>query len=426
MHIAAGIEETLEAIRYLRSLTAAVLVCKRGARGCVVFAGEIPAALEDGLVAPGLAIETYNVLGAGDAFLAGFLSGYLRGEPHALSARRANACGALAVSRLLCSSEFPTLAELDHFLAHGSSHAALREDPRLNHLHRVTTRRPQPHMLQVLAIDPGATLPESTASAAATRQRLEHFGRLAMDAVAHVAAGREGFGVALAATSGVAAVPLNLRDLLWVARTVHPREARSQEVGSEGSLAVQLNEWPIGITAHCRCEVHPDDARELREAQERALRNLAAVCHAQGRELLLELGCGATGAAHTDTVTRALARIYALDVRPDWWLLEAQPDTLSFEDCARVISANDGYCRGILLRLGEASEFAAALEVAAAVALVRGFVTGGSIIGGAAAAWLAGQLSEEAVRAQVAERFGALADLWSAARDRGHDRRSAN
>ena len=41
MHIAAGIEDTLAAIRHIRSLTDAVIVCKRGARGCVVFPGEI-------------------------------------------------------------------------------------------------------------------------------------------------------------------------------------------------------------------------------------------------------------------------------------------------------------------------------------------------------------------------------------------------
>ena len=426
LHIAAGIEDTLAAIRHLRSLTGAVLVCKRGARGCVVFVDEIPGALEDGLVAPGFDIEIYNALGAGDAFLAGFLSGYLRGEPHALSARRANACGALAVSRLLCSSEFPTLAELDHFLAHGSRHAALREDPLLNHLHRVTTRRPQPHTLRVLAIDPGAVLPDSTGPAGAARQRLEQFERLALDAVARVAAGREGFGVVLAATPGVAVLPQSLGSSLWIARAVQEHGARLHEAGDEGSLTVRLNEWPIGITVHARCEVHPDDARGRRAAQERELQNLAAVCRTLGRELLLEIVTGATGAARAATVSRALARFYALDVRPDWWLLEAPPDRQSFEDCARVIAVDDSYCRGILLRLAEAGESAAALEVAAAVPLVRGFVTGGSIVGAAAAAWLAGQLSDEAACGQVAERFAALADAWSGAQDRGHDRRSAN
>ena len=402
MHIAAGIEETLAAIRHLRSLTAATIVCKRGAHGCVVFAGEIPGTLEAGLSSPGLDIEIYNVLGAGDAFLAGFLRGYLRGEPLAVSARLANACGALAVSRLLCSSEFPTLAELDHFLAHGSSHRVLREDPRLSHLHRVTTRRPGPPTLQVLAID-----------------HSDRFERLAVAAIAGVAAGREGFGVVLDATPGAAALREIARSPLWIARAV----LRRPEVAGDGSgLAIQLTEWPIGITACCRCEIHPDAPRGLREAQECTLQQVAAVCRAQARELLLEIVTDGPGVGGADRVADALARIYALDVRPDWWLLEGQPNTPFWESCARVISANDGYCRGILIRLASATDAAAALRVAAAIPLVRGFVAGGSIVSGVAAAGLAGELSDEVALAQVAERFRALADAWSAARDPRQDR----
>jgi len=93
-----------------------------------------------------------------------------------------------------------------------------------------------------------------------------------------------------------------------------------------------------------------------------------------------------------------------------------------WESCARVISANDGYCRGILIRLASATDAAAALRVAAAIPLVRGFVAGGSIVSGVAAAGLAGELSDEVALAQVAERFRALADAWSAARDPRQDR----
>jgi len=421
MHIAAGIEDTLAAIRHLRSLTAAVIVCKRGARGCVVFAGEIPGSLEHGLIAAGLDVEIYNVLGAGDAFLAGFLSGHLRGQSHAESARLGNACGALAVSRLLCSSEFPTRVELEHFLAHGSRHRALREDPRLNHLHRVTTRRPGPRTLQVLAID--RTAPGGPGGAAdAARERLDSFERLAVDAVAGVAAGREGFGVTLAATPGAPAWREVTRSALWIGRAVRRLGAPPLEAPCDGSLALQLTAWPIGISAHCRYEVHPEDACELSDAQERSLVEVAALCRAQGRELLVEIVTGGPGAGRADTVARALARIYALDVRPDWWLLEGHPDRKSWEPCARVISSNDGYCRGVLLGLAAATEPAAALAVAAALPLVRGFVAGGSIVRDAAAEWLAGRLSDEAARAQVAERFRALADRWSAARDPRHDR----
>ena len=207
LHVASGCEDTLAAIRRVRALSDAVIVCKRGPQGCVVFEGAIPERVEDGLVSPGLPVEVYNVLGAGDAFLAGYLSGYLRGAPHAESARLGNACGALAVSRLLCSAEFPTLPELRHYLNAGSSHRALREDPRLNQLHRATTRRPGPRRLTVLALDRPGELEDLAKGAGAAPARLQAFRRLALAAAARAAAGRADVGVLLdaAGDAGTAA-----------------------------------------------------------------------------------------------------------------------------------------------------------------------------------------------------------------------------
>ena len=144
VHIAAGSEDTLEALKIIRALSKAVIVLKRGPMGCVVYPDAIPDALDKGIVGQGFPIEVYNVLGAGDSFMSGFLRGWLRGEDHATSATWANACGAFAVSRLLCSPEIPTWEELQYFLAHGSPHRALRKDEAINHIHWATTRRPQP------------------------------------------------------------------------------------------------------------------------------------------------------------------------------------------------------------------------------------------------------------------------------------------
>ena len=138
--IAAGAEDVLEALQAIRALSSAIIVLKRGPMGCIVYEGEITG-LENGIVGKGFPIEVYNVLGAGDAFMSGFLRGWLKGEPLATAATWANACGAFAVSRLLCSPEYPTWAELSHFLEHGSEHRALRKDAAINHVHWATTRR---------------------------------------------------------------------------------------------------------------------------------------------------------------------------------------------------------------------------------------------------------------------------------------------
>ena len=91
------------------------------------------------ITASGFPIEVYNVLGAGDVFLAGFVRGYLREEPLERALRLGNAAGAIVVSRHGCAPAMPTWPELQHFLTVGSRCRALRQDPVLN---QITGRRP--------------------------------------------------------------------------------------------------------------------------------------------------------------------------------------------------------------------------------------------------------------------------------------------
>jgi len=430
MHVAAGREDTLEALRHIRTLSDAVMVCKRGARGCVIFPGDIPDVLEQGLVAAGMDVEVYNVLGAGDAFLAGFLRGYLRGEPHEVSARLGNACGALAVSRLLCSSEFATLAELNHYLANGSAHRALREDSRLSHLHWATTRRRGLRTLLVLAMDHRSQLEQMARRLEAPLERLARLKVLAVEAAARVAAGREGFGMLLDATHGQAALRQAARHNLWLGRAVERPGSRPLEFERSDSLGAHLLQWPTELTVKCLCRYHPEDPAELRHAQERSLLRLAGACRAQGRELLLEIIAREHGELREDTVARVLARIYELDIRPDWWRLEPQPGPDGWERCAQVIAQNDPFCRGVLVLGLDApmEELTRTLAVAAASAIVRGFAVGRTLFASAAQAWLSGQISDETAIEDIAGRFRALVEVWSAARDPRLDRpeRSAN
>jgi 5-dehydro-2-deoxygluconokinase len=156
---------------------------------------------------------------------------------------------------------------------------------------------------------------------------------------------------------------------------------------------------------------------------------LAAACRAQGRELLLEIIAGEHGEMRQDTVARVLSRIYELDIRPDWWQLEPQASTNAWERCAAAIARNDEFCRGIVVGLdAPMGQLAGSLALAAACPIVRGFAGGRTIFPSAAQAWLAGQLSDEAAIEDIAERFRALVEVWSSARDPRLDRpeRSAN
>jgi len=68
-HIAGGTTDTIAALRNVRAISRAVLVCKRGPMGAAAFVDDIPDSLDQGLSGPGFEIDVFNVLGAGDGFM---------------------------------------------------------------------------------------------------------------------------------------------------------------------------------------------------------------------------------------------------------------------------------------------------------------------------------------------------------------------
>jgi 5-dehydro-2-deoxygluconokinase len=413
LHIAGGSEDTLEAIRRIRAQSAAAIVCKRGPMGCVVFPDAIPSSLEEGVKGPGYPVEVYNVLGAGDAFLSGFLRGWLKDEPLETACAYANACGAFAVSRLLCSPEIPTFAELQHFLRHGSSHRALRHDPDLNHLHWATTRRPAPSRLMALAIDHRAQFEAMAQAAGASFERIGRFKVLAVEAAARVARGEPDFGMLLDDTYGREALFRAAEHPFWIGRPVEKPGSRPLEFEG-GDLGTRLVERPATHAVKGLCFYHPDDPPDLKARQDRELLRLHDAARTLGRELLVEIICGKHGPMETGTVAAVIERLYGIGIKPDWWKLEPQADAAAWRAVAEVIGRHDPLCRGIVLLGLEAPEHVldAAFAVAAREPLVKGFAIGRTIFGEAANRWLRGEITDEAAVADMADRFARLVESW--------------
>lgn len=414
VHIAGGAEDTLAALRKIRSLSKATIVLKRGPMGCVVYPDAIPARLEDGIVGKGFPIEVYNVLGAGDSFMSGFLRGWLRGEDHATSATWANACGAFAVSRLLCSPEIPTWDELQYFLKHGSPHRALRKDEAINHVHWATTRRPQAKSLLALAIDHRKQLEQVADKLNVPRERIADFKRLAVKATVQVSNGKAGFGMLLDDTYGRAAMFDAAKHTLWVARPLEEPGSRPLRFEFTQDVGARLVEWPVTHTIKCLAFYHPDDDKALKDEQAQKLRALFEAARRVGRELMVEIICGKNGPIKDDTVAHALDELYALGIKPDWWKLEPQASGAAWKAIGDVIRRHDPYCRGIVLLGLEApeSELAKGFETAAGQPEVRGFAIGRTIFNDVAKDWLGGRIGDDQAVADMAGRFGKLVDLW--------------
>lgn len=418
LHAAGGSEDTLAAIRHIRALSKATIVCKRGPMGCVVFPGAIPASIEDGIKGPGFPVEVYNVLGAGDAFMSGFLRGYLSDQPIETCCTWANACGAFAVSRLLCSPESPTFAELQFFLKHGSPHRALRHDVAINHVHWATTRRPQAPTLMALAIDHRSQVEAMADEAGVPRERIQLFKRLAVDAAARIAKGAEGFGMLLDGRHGREALFRAGDHGFWVARPLEVPGSRPLrlETDADGSLGAVLNEWPVDHVVKVLAFYHPDDDAALKAEQEATLKRVALACRQVGRELLVEIICSKNGVVGDDTMASVMRRLYEIGIKPDWWKLEGQPSAAAWAGVDAAIAENDPYCRGVVLLGLDAPlpELEQAFRLAQTAKTVKGFAVGRSIFGEAARGWLAGALDDEAATAMMAGRFGRLVDAWQA------------
>lgn len=413
--IASGVDDLPTALRTIRSLSSALIVLKRGPMGCIVYDGAIPDNLEDGIVGKGFPIEVYNVLGAGDAFMSGFLRGWLRGEPHATSATWANACGAFAVSRLLCSPEIPTWTELTYFLEHGSSERALRKDEAINHVHWATTRRRQIPHLMALAIDHRSQLEDMAGGDTNRLARIPAFKTLAVKAAARVANGRDGFGMLLDDKYGRDAL-FAAGDLgnFWIARPIELPGSRPVQFEFSQDLGSRLVEWPVEHCIKVLCFFHPDDPADLRRQQIEKLRAAYDASRKVGRDLLVEIIAGKHGRLRDDTVARVLTEIYDAGLKPDWWKLEAQPSTSAWGQIDAVIEDRDPFCRGVLLLGLDAPQ--AILETGFALARtsrsVKGFAVGRTIFAEAARAWLDGTMSDEAAVDDMAQRFGALVEIW--------------
>lgn len=419
IHILGGTTDTIAALDTIRAATGALLVCKRGALGCTAFDGAIPASLDEGIVGRGFAIEVFNVLGAGDAFMAGFLRGWLRGEPLPTCCEWGNACGAIVVSRHGCAPAMASWAELQHFLSRDDWPHRLRDSAELEQLHWSTNRVGAIDELTVLAIDHRSQFDELLAElGTGDAAQVSRFKALALAAVDRLAKGNPNFGLLLDGRYGARPLEMSADLPYWIGRPVEVPGSRPIAFEGHADLAVSLREWPSHHVVKCLVFYHPGDAPEMRAAQDREIMRLFDACRATRHELLLEIIASRHGPIDTTTVADVIDHIYSLGVCPDWWKLEPASDPAAWMHVDAAIARHDPHCRGVvLLGLSEPTEtLLASFGAAAPCRIVKGFAVGRTIWHDVARRWLDGEIDDAAAEAELAANFGHLVDAWQRVR----------
>jgi 5-dehydro-2-deoxygluconokinase len=413
IHIAGGSTDTAEALHRLRQASAALIVLKRGAAGCTAY----PAAIEEGLDAPGFPVEVYNVLGAGDGFMSGFLRGYLRGESVAESCRFANACGALVVSRHGCAPASPSWTELRHFLDHGSPERALRLDAKLEHIHWATNRRGAWPEVCALAFDHRPQFARLAKRHGQPPARIAAFKKLIYRAARQAAGADPAFGIITDEIYGREVLEL-AAGAHWAARPIEQAGVTPLAFVGGADVGLTLREWPVTQVVKCLVHWQPQDPPEIAEAQARQLRVLGEACRETGHELLLELIANAKRPGDGLATVKMIRHVYGLGLEPDWWKLAAPDNAADWRLIGDAISECDPFCRGVLLLGFEApmAELEVAFAAAARAPICKGFAIGRSIFGEPAEDWLAGRIDDEAAVVAMASAYGRLIEIWRKAR----------
>ncbi|MAJ82641.1 MAG: 5-dehydro-2-deoxygluconokinase [Legionellales bacterium] len=414
-HIAGGSTDTIEALRAVRAVSLATLVCKRGAAGAVAFTGDIPESLDEGDSGPGFAIEVFNVLGAGDGFMSGLLKGWLDGETWPVALKYANACGAFAVSRHGCTPAYPSWEELQFFFERGIKRADLRNDAELEQVHWATNRAVDWSSVKTFAFDHRMQLEEMTG------YHLEKggaFKELCLKAALAVQAGQPGYGILCDNRIGRAALHAASGTGLWIGRPTELPGSRPIQLEPElGEDLGQLREWARENVVKLLVFCHPKDDGMTCQQQEDVVKRLWMASRRNGLEFLLEIIPSKVGAVDHTTTATLIQQFYDLGIYPDWWKLEPFKTEEAWQNAVDAIERNDPYTRGIVVLGLDAPEadLAESFALAAKQPLVKGFAVGRTIFGDAARAWMKGDLSDEAAVDMMQTRYARLCDKWDQA-----------
>ncbi len=422
--IAGGAPDVLASLRKVRSLTDAVLVLKRGELGCSVFTSDIPSELP----APysTFKVSVFNVLGAGDAFMSGLLKGWLDGKPWEESCRIANACGALVVSRHGCAPAMPTLAELDYFFNEADLARPLEHDRKLQRLHRCSAAQKQWKDLAVFAFDHRSQMIDLARHCGADPARIPELKRLFVEAVSQTEqslrhAGRSDVDVGILADERYGQDALNAATGRgwWIGRPVELPGSLPLRFEYGRSVGSNLLSWPREHIVKCLVAYDTEHPADIRDEQEAQVQSLFEAAQASGHDLLLEVIPPADARSDPDTqVLRAIERLYALGIQPEWWKIGALRERSSWHRLDALIQENDAYCKGVVL-LGLAApleEVAAGFGLAASSRSCKGFTVGRSIFHGPSEDWLAGRIDDRELLRRVRGNFETLIAAWTSAR----------
>ena len=424
IHITGGSEDTITALKQIRKLSSSIIVLKLGPLGCTVISSDIPDSSANFEVIKGNKVDILNVLGAGDAFMSGFLRGYLRNVNLEKSANYANASGALVVSRHGCAPAIPSENELFYYLENSHNIPNPSQDKVLNHLHRISSRSGSRSEIFGFAFDHRKQLYDLAIECGEDPNRIVKLKKLFLnsieDTIKKSKINENNVGVLIDDTYGEDALQSIAEKTWWIGRPVELPGSCPLEFEGGESIGSKLQSWPLKHVVKCLLFYHPNDPIELKLTQEQRLKELYSACVQSGHQLLLEVIPPAEYGEDDTNISQTLKRFYHLGIKPDWWKLPALQDK-SWKLVSDIILEHDPYCQGVLL-LGLSASMEAVKEsfvYASKYEICKGFTVGRTIFYESAKEWMQNKISDQELVDSVASNYTELIKSWKKYREEG-------
>ena len=424
IHITGGSEDTITALKQIRKLSSSIIVLKLGPLGCTVISSDIPDSSANFEVIKGNKVDILNVLGAGDAFMSGFLRGYLRNVNLEKSANYANASGALVVSRHGCAPAIPSENELFYYLENSHNIPNPSQDKVLNHLHRISSRSGSRSEIFGFAFDHRKQLYDLAIECGEDPNRIVKLKKLFLNSIEDTInksnINENNVGVLIDDTYGEDALQSIAEKTWWIGRPVELPGSCPLEFEGGESIGSKLQSWPLKHVVKCLLFYHPNDPIELKLTQEQRLKELYSACVQSGHQLLLEVIPPAEYGEDDTNISQTLKRFYHLGIKPDWWKLPALQDK-SWQLVSDIILEQDPHCQGVLL-LGLSASMETVKEsfvYASKYEICKGFTVGRTIFYESAKEWMQNKISDQELVDSVASNYIELIKSWKKYREEG-------
>ena len=414
-----GSVETLEScLSAIREQSSATVVLKRGEEGCEVYSPDSLAAVS----ARSFEIEVLNVLGAGDAFMSGFLSGWLRDETLETCALYGNACGALVVTRHGCSPAAPSFKEIEYFISNFDNIPDLVHHPKMNQLHlRTELGQPQKKELLILAYDHRTQFEDSCRTNGLQYNSISSFKEQVCEGFRKVAKTKAENGYAILIDPEYGQTILNnSADADYVIGVpIEKAGAFPLSWLKDGSLYQQLLERPAGWFVKVLWYFHPQMNPEDKDAQLTQLRKLNEVCNTLRRKLMVELIIPENNAEtkaqvpNVMTMGEAMTEVYEAEIFPFWWKITALDSKEEWQKVTAILDQYDPDVGVIILgKNAPIEQFRTWFRVARSTPHTCGFAVGRSIFWEPWEQFAEGKITDAEVSYMIAERYQQVIDIW--------------